>query len=138
MKRYISLFCLVASLFSMLFVSCEKEPMTYEGKDTIYFDIRRGAEWMVRWFSKPYNEFMKQPEQHYNNGTTVGYNYFDRTFYARPLIEDVQQIRASLLFAFPEKEFRNNGGISESDQNDFYWYTVTPTIPATLDEAGLQ
>ena len=46
MKRYISLFCLVASLFSMLFVSCEKEPMTYEGKDTIYFDIRRGAEWI--------------------------------------------------------------------------------------------
>ena len=109
------------------------------GEGHEFFDPRRrGAEWMVRWFSKPYNEFMKQPEQHYNNGTTVGYNYFDRTFYARPLIEDVQQIRASLLFAFPEKEFRNNGGISESDQNDFYWYTVTPTIPATLDEAGLQ
>ena len=46
MKRYISLFCLVASLSAMLFVSCEKEPMTYEGKDTIYFDIRRGAEWI--------------------------------------------------------------------------------------------
>ena len=46
MKRYISLFCFVVSLFSMLFISCEKEPMTYEGKDTIYFDIRRGAEWI--------------------------------------------------------------------------------------------
>lgn len=46
MKKYISLFCFVVSLFSMLFVSCEKEPMTYEGKDTIYFDIRRGAEWI--------------------------------------------------------------------------------------------
>ncbi|MBQ3522761.1 MAG: DUF4843 domain-containing protein [Bacteroidales bacterium] len=46
MKRYITLFCLVISLFSMLFVSCEKEPMTYEGKDTIYFDVRTGAEWI--------------------------------------------------------------------------------------------
>ena len=46
MKKYISLFCFVVSLFSMLFISCEKEPMTYEGKDTIYFDIRRGAEWI--------------------------------------------------------------------------------------------
>jgi hypothetical protein len=77
------------------------------------------------------------PEQHYNNGSTVGYNYFDRAFWGKPLIEDVQQIRASLLYAFPEMEFRNNGGISESDQNDFYWSTATPTIPATLEEAAL-
>ena len=78
------------------------------------------------------------PEQHYNNGTTVGYNYFDRTFWSRPLIEDPEQIRASLLFAFPEMEFRNNGGISAEDQNDFYWYTSSaPTHPATLEEAAL-
>ncbi len=46
MKRNISLFCLVALLFSVLFASCEKEPMTYQGKDTLYFDIRKGAEWI--------------------------------------------------------------------------------------------
>ncbi|MBQ7998776.1 MAG: DUF4843 domain-containing protein [Bacteroidales bacterium] len=45
MKRYITLFCLAASLFAAL-ASCEKEPMTYEGKDTIYFNVRRGAEWI--------------------------------------------------------------------------------------------
>ena len=103
------------------------------GEGHEFFDTRRrGAEWMVEWFSKPYNDFLRQPEQHYNNGSTVGYNYFDRTFWSRPLIEDVQQIRASLLFPFPEMEFRDNKGISESDQNDFYWVTVSPTIPATL------
>lgn len=103
------------------------------GEGHEFFDTRRrGAEWMVEWFSKPYNDFLRQPEQHYNNGSTVGYNYFDRTFWSRPLIEDVQQIRASLLFPFPEMEFRDNKGISESDQNDFYWTTVSPTIPATL------
>ncbi len=45
MKRYITLFCLVASLVVTL-ASCEKEPMTYEGKDTIYFNVRRGVEWI--------------------------------------------------------------------------------------------
>ena len=108
------------------------------GEGHEFFDTRRrGAEWMVEWFSKPYNKFLAMPEQHYNNGSTAGYNYFDRTFWGKPLIEDVQQIRASLLYAFPEMEFRNNGGISESDQNDFYWPTVSPTIPATLEEAAL-
>ena len=109
------------------------------GEGHEFFDTRRrGAEWMVEWFSKPYNKFLAMPEQHYNNGTTVGYNYFDRTFWSRPLIEDPEQIRASLLFAFPEMEFRNNGGISAEDQNDFYWYTSSaPTHPATLEEAAL-
>ena len=45
MKRYINLLSLVILFSSMLLISCEKEAMTYEGKDTIYFDIRRGAEW---------------------------------------------------------------------------------------------
>lgn len=104
------------------------------GEGHEFFDTRRrGAEWMSRWFSKPYNEFLRQPEQHYNNGSTVGYNYFDRTFWSRPLIEDVQQLRASLLYPFPEMEFRDNKGISESDQNDFYWEAITETIPATLE-----
>ena len=104
-----------------------------EGSGTEIFDVRRrGAAWMSEWFSKPYNDFLRMPEQNFNNGTTVGYNYFDRTFWGKPLIEDVQQLRASLLYAFPEMEFRNNGGIDASDQNDFYWPTVSPTIPATL------
>ena len=83
---------------------------------------------MSEWFSKPYNDFLSMPEQQYL--TTNG--YFAVTFFGKPLIEDVQQLRASLLYAFPEMEFRNNGGIDESDQNDFYWSTVSPTIPATL------
>ena len=101
-----------------------------EGSGTEIFDVRRrGAEWMSEWFSKPYNDFLRMPEQNYSGNK---YTYFDRTFWSRPLIEDVQQLRASLLYAFPEMEFRNNGGIDESDQNDFFWATVSPTIPATL------
>ena len=43
MKRYINLLSLVILFSSMLLISCEKEAMTYEGKDTIYFDIRTGG-----------------------------------------------------------------------------------------------
>lgn len=104
------------------------------GEGHEFFDTRRrGAEWMARWFSEPYNDFLRQPEQNYQNGSTVGYDYFNRTFFGKPLIEDVEQLRASLLFPFPDMEFRDNKGISESDQNDFYWATVSPTIPATLE-----
>lgn len=100
-----------------------------EGSGTEIYDVRRrGAEWMSEWFSKPYNDFLSMPEQQYPTTNS----YFAITFFGKPLIEDVQQLRASLLYAFPEMEFRNNGGIDESDQNDFYWSTVSPTIPATL------
>ena len=36
------------------------------------------------------------------------------------LPEDVQELRKSILLAFPETEFRNNPAISFDDQNDFY------------------
>ena len=31
---------------ALAFASCDRELMDYEGKDTLYFDIRRGAEWI--------------------------------------------------------------------------------------------
>lgn len=100
------------------------------GEGHEFFDTRRrGAEWMSEWFSKPYNDFLRMPEQNYRGNN---YTYFERVFWSKPLIEDVQQLRASLLFPFPELEIRNNGGIDESDQNDFYWPSISPTIPATL------
>ena len=103
------------------------------GEGHEFFDTRRrGAEWMSEWFSKPYNDFLRMPEQNYQNGSDKTYTYFQRVFFSKPLIEDVQQLRASLLYAFPEQEIRNNAGISDSDQNDFYWPTISPTIPATL------
>lgn len=46
MKRYISLFYLATVLLPALFTSCEKDTMTYQGKDAIYFNVRRGAEWI--------------------------------------------------------------------------------------------
>lgn len=44
MKNNILTLC--AGLCLLALTSCEKELMTYEGKDCIYFDIRRGAEWI--------------------------------------------------------------------------------------------
>ena len=34
------------ALCSAVLTSCERELMTYEGKDTIYFDIRNEVAWL--------------------------------------------------------------------------------------------
>lgn len=81
---------------------------------------RRGAKWMSEWLSKPLNDFLDMPEQQY--GTS--YTYFSRTYHGVYLPEDPQTLRKSVLFAFPEHEFRNNAGIDYEDQNDFYWTSL--------------
>ena len=42
MKKHILIGCTLMGIFSLL-TSCEKELMGYEGKDCLYFDVRRGA-----------------------------------------------------------------------------------------------
>lgn len=42
MKKYILIGCTLLGMLSVL-ASCEKELMDYEGKDCLYFDVRRGA-----------------------------------------------------------------------------------------------
>lgn len=50
MKDFIIGFCALISGITLL-SGCEKELMSYEGKDSIYFDVRRGASWIEpsRW-----------------------------------------------------------------------------------------
>lgn len=35
-----------ALLLSVFLTGCQLEPMTYQGRDTLYFDVRKGAEWI--------------------------------------------------------------------------------------------
>ena len=44
MKKIYSILMLTMALFSL--TGCEKELMDYEGKDCLYFDVRRGASWI--------------------------------------------------------------------------------------------
>lgn len=89
------------------------------------FDVRRrGAKFMSDWLCKPVNEYLKMPEQTYDNNGKVAYNYFTRAFQGYYLPEDYQQLRKSVLYAFPEHEFLNNGAIDYEDQNDFYWSSM--------------
>ncbi len=55
-NRYF-LYLITTLLFSALLASCELEPMTYQGKDTLYFDIRDGAAWIdpSRWAHQYYS-----------------------------------------------------------------------------------
>ena len=43
-KKIYSILTLAVALFSL--TGCEKELMDYEGKDCLYFDVRRGASWI--------------------------------------------------------------------------------------------
>ncbi len=91
------------------------------GENHETFDThRRGAKWMSEWLSKPLNAFLDMPEQQY--GTS--YTYFKRTYHGVYLPTDYDKLRKSVLFAFPEHEFRNNGAIDSEDQNDFYWSSL--------------
>lgn len=50
MRKYLKYVCSLLCGLTLL-TACEKELMDYEGKDCLYFDIRRGAEWIdpARW-----------------------------------------------------------------------------------------
>lgn len=48
--RLMALFAIVLSIGS-----CERDTITYEGEDCIYFDVRRGAEWLTAWAHQFYS-----------------------------------------------------------------------------------
>ena len=76
---------------------------------------------MSEWLAKPINAFLKMPEQVYGGAEK---NYFFRAYHNRYLPEDYDLLRKSVVFSFPEHEFRNNGAIDYEDQNDFYWSSL--------------
>lgn len=45
MRKHIHLLCLLAGI-SFLSTGCEQEMMSFEGKDCLYFNVRRGAAWI--------------------------------------------------------------------------------------------
>lgn len=87
-----------------------------------FFDThRRGAKWMSEWLAKPINEFHKEKAQTYTTDNKPEYSYFTYMLKDNFYPEDPVELRKSVICQFPEKEFRNNGGIDRSQQNDFYW-----------------
>lgn len=78
-----------------------------------FFETRkRGANWYVKNFVKPYNDFMKSPAniRFHDSGFNKG---LDRE-------EDIETVRAGLLLAFPDQELRYNTALGYRAQNDFY------------------
>lgn len=55
MRKYLKYVCSLLCGLTLL-TACEKEIMDYEGKDCLYFDIRRGAPWIdpTRWAHQYY------------------------------------------------------------------------------------
>lgn len=78
-----------------------------------FFETRkRGANWYVRNFVKPYNAFMKESAniRLHDSGINKG---LDRE-------EDIEKVRCGLLIAYPERELRYNTELGYRAQNDFY------------------
>ena len=105
------------------------------GEGHEFFDThRRGAKFMSEWLTKPINAFLKEPEQCGVQDITVSApaknTEFKNLFYSHFLPEDVQELRKSILLAFPEVEFRNNSAISADEQNDFYFDYLPETFTA--------
>lgn len=86
--------------------------LCFEGGE--WFDThRRGAGWLSRNIAKAQNDWYKAP----GDRNAKLFEYFNNGI---EYIEDVQMLRKSLLFAYPEYELRYNSALSASDQNDFY------------------
>lgn len=84
--------------------------LAYEGHE--WFDThRRGASWLAQNIAKPINAFYHQPENQ-----ECWKSYFDNS----DIPENVQELRKSILLAFPEYELRMNTALSSADQNDFF------------------
>lgn len=84
-----------------------------EGKE--FMDNHRfGATWLSENIAKPENDFYMLPEQKQLFGTyiTAPQN--------RCYLEDVQELRKSLLMPIPENEINTNSGIP-NNKNDFSW-----------------
>jgi hypothetical protein len=88
-----------------------------------YFDTHRfGATWLRDNIAVPQNTFLEEnPNQYiYWEYTYVGAEArYDKGGHTFPT--EVQDLRRSLLCAYPESEIRLNTALKYSDQNDFYW-----------------
>jgi hypothetical protein len=68
----------------------------------------------------PKNEFNSRPEQ--DKFWQGGYVYPqnpEKTQYMYP--SDVQELRKSLLYSYPDSELNYNNSLTSSDQNPFWW-----------------
>ena len=106
------------------------------GEGHEFFDThRRGAKFMSEWLTKPLNAFLREPEQcgvkDITQSAPANNSELKNLFYSHFLPENVQELRKSILLAFPDVEFRNNSAIKADEQNDFYFdYLPDTFLPA--------
>lgn len=91
------------------------------GEGHEYDNVHRwGATWLSQNITMPKNEFNSRPEQ--DKFWQGGYVYPqnpEKTQYMYP--SDVQELRKSLLYSYPDSELNYNNSLTSSDQNPFWW-----------------
>ena len=92
-----------------------------------FFDSHRmGATWLAKNIAAPKNRFLRDPMQQYSNTANEEagrVNAYTGRLYGDPDFQyptDPQELRKSILCAFPFGEITYNSKISEADQNDFF------------------
>lgn len=100
------------------------------GEGHEFYDTHRmGATWLRNNIVVPKNKFFKRREQQMAYDYWRGLDEQNESYCVKffgsndfQYVTDVQELRKSLLCAFPKDEFTYNTNISvEKDQNDFYW-----------------
>ncbi len=92
------------------------------GEGHEYDDTHRfGATWMSENITKPKNAFLRLPEQDcfWWGGYVFPHDKQTREPYQYP--EDPQELRKSLLYAYPNQELNYNDALGPEDQNDYWW-----------------
>lgn len=92
------------------------------GEGHEYDNVHRwGATWMSENITKPKNEFNRRKEQEafWWGGYVYPHDKTTREPYQYP--EDPQDLRKSLLYAYPNSELNYNNSLSSKDQNPFWW-----------------
>lgn len=92
-----------------------------------YWDTHRcGATWLRDNIAVPANEFYTYDQQRWSNSNrTKSTNNYMEALYGNTdfqYVTDVQELRKSLLCAFPNDEIVYNRSISSADQNKYWWH----------------
>lgn len=88
-----------------------------------FFDThRRGAAFLKKMVSDPINTFMTLDQQRKVSANASNPESHWEYFYnAREFPSSVEDLRRSLLCAYPSSELIYNSSLSDDSQNDFYW-----------------
>lgn len=140
MKKYIECLCSLLCGLTLL-TGCEKELMNFEGEDCLYFDVRRGAEWIepAKWAHQFYStvDFGNLAGNDLKVSFKVMASGMARD-YDRPFVVTVNKDSTSAIAGSDYDEFDENFIIKAGESNATVSFTIHRTKRMDGDTLQLQ